>query len=149
MCNDYDYSHHVQRQWLKSSSNYYITSWQWVNQCFWCLSHHKLTLIFSLVSGRCDCNLRLLIFKLMWRIDIQRISCEIARRWMPQDLTEDKSALVQLMAWCHQETSNYLKQCWPRSMSPYSITSHNGSVLDNPIMTYFSDVCMHPWGEMS
>ena len=25
------------------------------------------------------------------------------------------------MAWSHQATSNYLSQCWPRSMSPYDI----------------------------
>ena len=30
--------------------------------------------------------------------------------------------LVQVMAWCHQATSHYLSQCWPRSMSPYVIT---------------------------
>ena len=26
------------------------------------------------------------------------------------------------MAWCHQSTSHYLSQCWPRSLSPYGIT---------------------------
>ena len=26
------------------------------------------------------------------------------------------------MAWCHQATSHYLSQCWPRSLSPYGIT---------------------------
>ena len=26
------------------------------------------------------------------------------------------------MAWCHQATSHYLSQCWPRSISPYGIT---------------------------
>ena len=41
---------------------------------------------------------------------------------MPQDLTQDKSTLVQVMAWCRQATSHYLSQCWPRSMSPYGIT---------------------------
>ena len=30
------------------------------------------------------------------------ISYEIALRWMPQDLTDDESTLVQGMAWCHQ-----------------------------------------------
>ena len=41
---------------------------------------------------------------------------------MPQDLIDDKSALVQVLAWCHQATSHYLSQCWPRSMSPCGIT---------------------------
>ena len=50
------------------------------------------------------------------------ISYEIALRWMPLDLTDDKSTLVQVMAWCRQATSHYLSQCWPRSMSPYGVT---------------------------
>ena len=29
------------------------------------------------------------------------------------NLTDDKSALVQVMAWCRQATSHYLSQCWP------------------------------------
>ena len=41
---------------------------------------------------------------------------------MPLDLTDDKSKLVQVMAWCRQATSHYLSQCWYRSMSPYGIT---------------------------
>ena len=50
------------------------------------------------------------------------ISYEIALRWMPLDLTHDKSTLVQVMAWCRQATSHYLNQCWPRSMSPNGVT---------------------------
>ena len=26
------------------------------------------------------------------------------------------------MAWCHQATSHYLNQCWPRSSMPYGVT---------------------------
>ena len=29
--------------------------------------------------------------------------------------------ISQVMAWCHQATSHYLSQCWPRSMSPYGV----------------------------
>ena len=36
-----------------------------------------------------------------------------ALRWIPWDLTDDKSTLVQVIAWCHQATSHYLSQCWP------------------------------------
>ena len=50
------------------------------------------------------------------------ISYEIALRWMPLDFTDDKSTLVQVMAWCCQATSHYLSQCWPRSMSPNGVT---------------------------
>ena len=38
---------------------------------------------------------------------------------MPQNPIDDKSTLVQVMAWCHQAPSHYLSQCWPKSMSPY------------------------------
>ena len=41
---------------------------------------------------------------------------------MPWDLTDDKSTLVQVMAWCRQAPSHYLSQCWPSSMSPYGVT---------------------------
>ena len=40
----------------------------------------------SLTPGRCGCNLKSVMFKLISRIDILSISCEIAPRWMPQDL---------------------------------------------------------------
>ena len=55
-------------------------------------------------------------------IDGWGISCEIVIRWMSLDLTDDKSTLVQVMAWCRQATSHYLNQCWPRSISPYGVT---------------------------
>ena len=48
--------------------------------------------------------------------------CEIALCWMPQNFINGKSTLVQVMAWCHQATSHYLSQCWPRSLSPYGVT---------------------------
>ena len=41
---------------------------------------------------------------------------------MPLDLTDDKSTLVQVMAWCRQATSHYLSQCWPKSLSLYGNT---------------------------
>ena len=46
------------------------------------------------------------------------ISSEIALRWMSLDLTTDKSALVQVMAWCQ----HYRSQDWPIYMSTFGIT---------------------------
>ena len=46
----------------------------------------------------------------------------IALRWMQKNLTNEKSTLVQVMAWCRQATSHYLNQCWLRSTSPSSVT---------------------------
>ena len=46
----------------------------------------------------------------------------LALRWMPLDLTDDKSTLVQVLAWCRKATSHYLSQCWLRSMLPNGVT---------------------------
>ena len=67
-------------------------------------------------------NSRKVIFKLTLVSGGWGISYDIALRWMPLDLTDDKSTLVQVMAWCRQATSHYLSQCWPRSLSPYGAT---------------------------
>ena len=48
-------------------------------------------------------------------------SCDIVLRSMSLDLTNNESTSVQVIAWCHQATSHYLSQCWPRSVSPYSV----------------------------
>ena len=65
---------------------------------------------------------RYLVFQRISVIDGWGISCEISLRWMSLHLTDDKSTLVQVMAWCHQATSHYLSQWWPRSLSPNGIT---------------------------
>ena len=77
--------------------------------------------INTLASGRFQSNFRLVIFKQTLVNGGWGISYEIALRWMPLDLIDDKSTLVQVMAWCGQATSHYLSQCWPRSMSPNGV----------------------------
>ena len=46
----------------------------------------------------------------------------IARMWMPENLTDEKSTLVQVMDLCRQAASHYKSQCWHRWMSPYGVT---------------------------
>ena len=55
-------------------------------------------------------------------IDGWGISYEVVLKWLPLDIPNDKSTLVQVMAWCLQATSHYLSHCWPCSMLPYGIT---------------------------
>ena len=50
------------------------------------------------------------------------ISSAIAFKLMGQHHIDDKSSLVQVMAWCRQRVSHYLNQCWARSMSLYGTT---------------------------
>ena len=83
---------------------------------------HTRACINSLAPGRFERNFSLIIFKLISVTDGWGISCKIALRWMPLDLTHDKSTLFQVMAWCRQATSHYLSQCWPRFMSPFGVT---------------------------
>ena len=75
----------------------------------------------SLAPGKFEWNFRHVIFKQILVIDGWSISCQIALIWMSLDITDDQSTLVQVMAWCHQATSHYLSQCWPRSMSPNGV----------------------------
>ena len=76
----------------------------------------------SLAPGKFEWHFKYLIFQIISVIDGWGISCELALRWMSLHFTDDKSTLVQVMAWCRQATSHYLGQCWPRSLSPYGIT---------------------------
>ena len=76
----------------------------------------------SLAPGKFEWNFRYLIFQIISVSDGWVISCELALRWMSPDLTDDKSTLVQVMAWCRQATSHYLNQFWPRSPTPYGVT---------------------------
>ena len=62
-------------------------------------------------------------------------------RWMPQDLTDVKSTLVQVMACCLRASSHYLNQCWPRSPTPYGVTRPNE--LNHSLKTHSPLVSVH------
>ena len=87
-----------------------------------CIRLSAVKEINSLALGRPGCHFKTAIFNLISLIGILTLSNDNALRWMPWDLTDDKSTLVQVMDWCHQATSHYLSQCWPSSMSPYGVT---------------------------
>ena len=80
-----------------------------------------LSAVNSLAPGRSECDFENVIFNLVLLIGIFRSSHDNALLWMPQDLTDDKSTLVQVMAWCRQATSHCLSQCWLSSLSPYGV----------------------------
>ena len=54
-------------------------------------------------------------------LDDWGISCAIHLIWMSQGFSDDKSTLVQVIAWCRQATSHYLNQCWPKSKLTYGV----------------------------
>ena len=84
---------------------------------------YNMGLINSFAPGRYHNNFEIIIFKCIVQNSSLGTHSEIALKWMSQNIIYEKSTLVQVMAWCHQATSHYLSQCWPRSMSPYGITN--------------------------
>ena len=76
----------------------------------------------SLAPRKFEWHFRYLIFQIISVIDGWGISCELVLTWISFNLTDDKSTLVQVMAWFCQATSHYLSQWWPRSLSPYGVT---------------------------
>ena len=81
-----------------------------------------VTDVNSLAPGGFENIFKNVFFKLISWIDTLSNSCETALRSMPQNPSDDKSTLVQVMAWCRQAASHYLSQCCPRSLSPYGVT---------------------------
>ena len=87
----------------------------------WC-PNTRLQWVNSLAPGRFQFKFRYVISKLILVNGGWGISYKITVSWTPLDLTDDKSTLVQVMAWCHLATSHCLSQCWPRSMTPNGVT---------------------------
>ena len=75
----------------------------------------------SLAPGRFENNFQMSFLNSSWT-DTLSNSCETVLRRMPQNLSDDKSTLVQVMAWCRQAPSHYLSQWCPKSLSPYGVT---------------------------
>ena len=106
--------------------------------------------INSLAPGIFKLHFGWVIFKLTLVTNSWFFSCEIPISWMSLNLTDDKSVLVQVMAWCHHATSQYLNQCWPRSMLTYGFTRLqwvNSSPIDkmaiNSLMIYSDTIFMN------
>ena len=71
----------------------------------WLWSRTDIVDLNSLVPGKCGSDFKSVFSEHMLQIKFMSI-CEIALRWMPQNSFDDKSILVQVMAWGYQGTSN-------------------------------------------
>ena len=99
--------------------------WQCVPCDIWLwsqgISSYQIYLVhlqYMSVLGRLThCPLRLFCFQ----IGIFRSCYENGLLWISWHLTDDKSILVQVIAWCHQATNHYLSQYWSRPMPPYGV----------------------------
>ena len=117
----------LKQNWNPISKLYVGTASIFWNQIWICgtMTPHPgvdpLDSVNSLAPGRSECDSKNVIFNLLLLIGIFRSSHDNAIRWMPPDLTDDQSTLVQVMAWCRQAASHYLSQCWLSSLSPYGM----------------------------
>ena len=67
-------------------------------------------LLIPLAKVRCVGNSQSLIFEFIIENSKLGTCYKTALKWMPQNLINEKSALVQAMTWCHQATSHYLSE---------------------------------------
>ena len=77
------------------------------------------------MPGRSESNLTSVFYKNISQIDIFISTCEIGTRWVPQNPNDDKSTLVQVMAWCRQTTDHYLSQFDPNVCHHMVPPGHN------------------------
>ena len=114
-------SQHWLREWLgaKQVSSHYLNQW-WLSSRMHA-SHGLNELTHWSLGNLNEILNKQFLSDFQWLM-VEVICCEIALRGMPLDITGDKSTLVQVMAWCHQATSHYLSQCWPRYLLLYGVT---------------------------
>ena len=79
-------------------------------------------LSFAICPYRIQIKKWLLIISVILMIDGWGMYCEIVFGRMSLYLINDKSKLVQVMAWCRPATSHDLSQCWARPVSPSGVT---------------------------
>ena len=71
-------------------------------------------------------NLRQVLFKLILVIHVWGVFLWILPCGCHWTVTDDKSTILQVMAWCRKATSHFLDQWWPCSVSPNVITIYIG-----------------------
>ena len=76
------------------------------------LGHDELIDLCGTISGpgRCGNSVKVQFFELFKQNGSIDTAYKSALSWMLQFLIDDKSTLLQLMAWCCQATSHYLNQ---------------------------------------
>ena len=107
--------------WYPPRAGKCLTNWGWLINMSSKMCHHDF-------CGRGGSNLKSLTFKLIVQNSSLDNHCKIALKWMPENSTNEKSTLTQVIVWWCQATCHYLNQCWLRYLMPYVITrSHWGN----------------------
>ena len=128
------FQYNNQPKCIGSHTRAYRLLMNWINECEYLWKKnvkdifnaelHQLVIACHLAPERLKTRRRkyTALFKLKSKISILSVSSEIAPRWMPEDLTDDKSTTGSGYGLVLSDTSHYLSQCWPRSLPPYGVT---------------------------
>ena len=111
-----------------STGNSNLTSLKKIARTY---SMHNIMPIDDLATTECSMQ-----YIISHGIDLVLFECEITPRWMLQKPTNEKSTLVQVMAWCRQAASHYLNQCRLRSPTPYGATRPQWVDIKQCVFTY-------------
>ena len=100
------------------------TTCKYINAILDIWHHHSNSRLISTAflhigPGRSGCDFKSILSNLVWLISVFRSGQDDALRWMPQNLTDDKSELVQVIAWCREPINYDLNQRWHSCMSQY------------------------------
>ena len=95
----------------------------WLISLFWKIMEQMKSVYYlqstSLAGGRCGSNFKSIILNVIKSFSSLVTYCEIVLMWIPQNLTIEKSTLVQVMVRCRQDTSHCMTQCGYIFMSSY------------------------------
>ena len=133
-----------------------ITAVEWTTsvdlQCeLWyiCLGSYFLWRWSMLYQERPDLNytffnalaprLWFIIFKLITQSSSWGTCCETALKGMPQNFTNVKSTLIQVMAWCWRSTSNYWANVDTNMCCRIPPVSHNVLIVD---LLLYNNACL-------
>ena len=82
--------------------------------------------VITLAPGRCASYWKSIIFNLTISKCSLGICCEIALRWIPEYLSDEKSTLLQVMPCGRQVINHYLLQWRPDLCRHMASVGHNG-----------------------
>ena len=111
---------------------------------------HVMLELNSLVPGKFSWNLRYVVVKPIVVIDGWGMA-DIHLVKLPWDehsldLTDGKTALIQVMAWCRQATSHYLRQCWQILYRHIKSLGHNGLNHWGAVIYASTNCFINDWG---
>ena len=103
------------KDWIENRSQQIIQSHH--THIWWCKIINERDKRTHWPLGDVAMILQVEISNLLYRMVAWSLAMKLLSVWMPQNLTDKKSTLVQVMAWRRQIASHFLSQSWPRSMS--------------------------------